>query len=140
MSLTSVEFEAGTAGDAPAQVIQGRSPWALAWRRLRHDKVAVASGIVILVLALLALCAPLIASWVGHPPNTPYTNTGLSNTGLPVGPSSTFLFGTDVLGRDLFVRVLYGAQISLLVGIVSTAIGTAGRRAHRDDRRILRRR
>jgi peptide/nickel transport system permease protein len=124
MSLTELEFQGETAGEAPAQVIQGRSPWVLAWRRLRQDKVAVASGIVIIVLALLAIFAPVIAAWVGHPPNTPYTNQGLSATGLPVAPSGTFYFGTDSLGRDLFVRVIYGAQISLLVGFVSTFIGT----------------
>ena len=125
MSLTDIEFEASAAGESTTvQVIEGRSPWVLAWRRLRTDRVAVASGIVIIVLAVLAICAPLIAAWVGHPPNTPYTNTGLTNTGLPVAPSSTFLFGTDGLGRDLFVRVLYGARISLTVGLVSTAIGT----------------
>ena len=124
MSLTELEFQAETTGDAPARVIQGRSPWVLAWRRLRQGKVAVASLIVILLLALLAILAPVIASWVGHPPNKPYTNTGLDAVGLPVGPSSTFFFGTDSLGRDLFVRVLYGAQVSLLVGFVSTVIGT----------------
>jgi peptide/nickel transport system permease protein len=124
MSLTQIEFEAGTSGEAPALAIEGRSPWRLAWRRLRHDKVAVASGIVILVLALLAILAPVISAWVGHPPNTPYTNAGLNAVGLPAGPSSKFLFGADSLGRDLFVRVIYGAQISLLVGVASTAIGT----------------
>jgi peptide/nickel transport system permease protein len=124
MSLTELEFQAGTAGEAPAQVIQGRSPWVLAWRRLRQDKVAVASLVVILLLALLAILSPLIAAWVGHPPNTPYTNTGLTGTGLPVPPSGTFFFGTDSLGRDLFIRILYGAQVSLLVGFASTAIGT----------------
>jgi peptide/nickel transport system permease protein len=124
MSLTELEFQGETTGEAPAQVIQGRSPWVLAWRRLRQDKVAVASLVVILLLALLAILAPVIAAWVGHPPNQPYTNQGLSSTGLPVGPSSTFLMGTDSLGRDLFIRILYGAQISLVVGFVSTAIGT----------------
>jgi peptide/nickel transport system permease protein len=124
VSLTELEFQAETTGEAPAQVIQGRSPWVLAWRRLRQDKVAVASLVVILLLALLAILAPVIAAWVGHPPDTPYTNRGLSSTGLPVGPGSTFLLGTDSLGRDLFIRILYGAQISLVVGFVSTAIGT----------------
>ena len=125
MSLTELEFQAETAGESPAQVIQGRSPWVLAWRRLRQDKVAVASLIVILLLALLAILAPVIAAWVGHPPNTPYPNTGLTGTGLPVPPSGTFFFGTDSLGRDLFIRIIYGAQVSLLVGFASTVIGTA---------------
>jgi peptide/nickel transport system permease protein len=124
VSLTQIEFQADAAGDLPAQTVEGRSPWLLAWRRLRNDKVAVASLIIILLLALLAILAPVIAAWVGHPPDTPYTNAGLSGTGLPVAPGGTFLFGTDGLGRDLFVRVIYGAQISLLVGFVSTAIGT----------------
>jgi peptide/nickel transport system permease protein len=76
------------------------------------------------VLVLLAIFAPVITGWFGHPPNQPYTNAGLSPQGLPVAPNSMFLFGTDYLGRDLFSRVIYGAQISLLVGVVSTAIGT----------------
>jgi peptide/nickel transport system permease protein len=125
MSLTQIEFQAESAGELPAQVIEGRSPWLLAWRRLRQDRVAVASAVIILLLMVLALCAPLIAAWVGHPPDTPYVNAGLTSQGLPVAPSSKFLFGTDFLGRDLFVRVIYGARISLLVGLVSTAIGTA---------------
>jgi peptide/nickel transport system permease protein len=125
VSLTELEFQAETTGEGPVQAIEGRSPWVLAWRRLRQDKVAVASLVVIFVLALLAILAPVIAAWVGHPPNQPYTNQGLSATGLPVGPSRTFLMGTDDLGRDLFVRILYGAQVSLLVGFVSTAIGTS---------------
>jgi peptide/nickel transport system permease protein len=125
MSLTSVEFGAEAAAEAPARAVRGRSPWLLAWQRLRHDKVAIACGVIILMLALLAVLAPVITAWIGHPPNTPYTNTGLSGTGLPVGPSGTFLFGTDSLGRDLFSRVVYGAQISLLVGFMSTLLGTA---------------
>jgi len=125
MSLTEIEFQAGTAAEAPTQVIEGRSPWSLAWRRLRKDKVAVTAAAVIISLAIVALLAPLIAAWVGHPPNTPYTNTGLSATGLPVAPGHTFWFGTDYLGRDLFVRVVYGARISLLIGILATAIGAS---------------
>jgi peptide/nickel transport system permease protein len=84
----------------------------------------VASALVIVTLALIALCAPVIAALIGHPPNTPYSNTGLSATGLPVPPSGSFLFGTDNLGRDLLVRVAYGARISLLVGVLATAIAT----------------
>jgi peptide/nickel transport system permease protein len=124
LSLTQLEFQAASAGDLPADAIQGRSPWQLAWRRLRRDKVAVASALVIVALALIALCAPVIAALIGHPPNTPYSNTGLSATGLPVPPSGSFLFGTDNLGRDLLVRVVYGARISLLVGLLATAIAT----------------
>ena len=104
------------------EAIEGRSPWQLAWVRLRHDKVAVGSSIVIGVIVLLALFAPLIAHLVGHGPNEQFRTTGLSPQGIPVGPGSTFLFGTDDLGRDVLVRVIYGARISLLVGVVASGL------------------
>jgi peptide/nickel transport system permease protein len=124
MSLTEVTAQAEIAADLPAGPIEGRSPWVLAWRRLRQDKVAVFSLIVIGVLVVLALLAPAFAAWVGHSPTATNLATGTKANGQPLGPSSTYLFGTDHLGRDLFVRVLYGARISLFVGVVSTAIGT----------------
>ncbi len=51
-------------------------------------------------------------------------DTGISATGAPAGPGATFWLGADELGRDLLVRLLYGARISLFVGVVTTAIGT----------------
>lgn len=120
MSMTEVETVAPT--EAAPIAVQGRSPWRLAFARLRSDRVAVASGIVILLLCAIALAAPLIASAVGHAPNQPFPNSGLTGQGLPVGPSGKFWFGTDDLGRDVFVRTLYGARVSLFVAIVSTAI------------------
>jgi peptide/nickel transport system permease protein len=112
----------GSSAPAAGEAIEGRSPWQLAWVRLRHDKVAVGSSIVIGVIVLLALCAPLIAHLVGHGPNEQFRTTGLSPEGIPVGPGWTFLFGTDDLGRDVLVRVLYGARISLLVGVVASGL------------------
>jgi peptide/nickel transport system permease protein len=122
MSLTEVSFEASTIEEAPARAIEGRSPWQLAWARLRSDRVAVASGIVILLLCAVALAAPLISRATGKGYAEQFRNTGVTNTGLPVGPNSHFWFGTDNLGRDLFIRVLYGARISLFVGLTSTLI------------------
>ena len=102
--------------------IEGRSPLQLALRRLRRDRVAIASAVVILLLVATALAAPQIARVVGHDPTTQYRDTGLTPAGLPVGPSRHFWFGTDNLGRDVFIRVVYGTRISLLVGVVSTLI------------------
>jgi peptide/nickel transport system permease protein len=104
----------------------GRSPSRLVFDRLRKDNVAIASVVVIVLVSLMAICAPLIARIVGHGPDTQYLTTGLSPDGIPLGPNRHFLFGTDDLGRDVFVRVAYGARISLLVGVVATglAIGT----------------
>jgi ABC-type dipeptide/oligopeptide/nickel transport system permease subunit len=102
--------------------IQGRSPARLAWERLRRDRAATVSFVVIVLIALVAIGAPLLAALVGHGPNDQYRDIGLTPQGLPKPPSRTFLLGTDDLGRDLLVRIAYGSRISLLVGVVSTLI------------------
>ena len=122
MSLTEVQTVGTSVESAPAQSIAGRSPWQLAWRRLRSDRVAVASGVVIVLLCVVALFAPLISDATGKGYAEQFRDTGISNQGLPVGPSGQFWFGTDNLGRDIFIRVIYGARISLFVGLSSTAI------------------
>jgi peptide/nickel transport system permease protein len=126
--VTSIPaVDAGTVAAEPASesegpAVEGRSPWQLAWTRLRHDKVAIASFAVICVIVLLALFAPVIAHLLGHGPNTQFPTTGLTPAGIPVGPGSHFFFGTDDLGRDVFLRVIYGARISLLVGVVASGL------------------
>lgn len=108
------------------ETIQGRGPWQLAWRRLRRDKVAMISLGVIVFIFLVALAAPLFAHLTGHGVNTQYRDDGaLDIDGLPVGPSGRFWMGTDPLGRDVFVRIVYGARISLLVGVTATLLSVA---------------
>jgi peptide/nickel transport system permease protein len=127
VSLTEIEFQAQGIGaeTAPAGGIQGRSQLQLTWRRLRSDKMAVASMIVILIIALLALLAPVFASITGHGQSQVFPITGVSSTGGPVSPGTHgFILGTDELGRDLFIRILYGARVSLFVGVTTTAIAT----------------
>jgi peptide/nickel transport system permease protein len=111
----------GSQPGAPAP-IEGRSPWRLAWQRLRSDRVAMGCLVVIVLLTLVAIFAPLFADLTGHPPNEQYRQAGLSPEGLPVAPDSTFWFGTDDLGRDILVRVAYGARVSLGVGVVATVL------------------
>ncbi|MDN5892903.1 MAG: ABC transporter permease [Nocardioides sp.] len=102
--------------------ITARSPWVLAGRRLLRDRVAIVCLVVIVLIVLLAVFAPLVASITGHGPNQQYRDTGLSPDGLPRAPSGEFWLGTDSLGRDILVRIAYGARISLLVGVVATAL------------------
>jgi ABC-type dipeptide/oligopeptide/nickel transport system permease subunit len=108
------------AEEEAAAKIEGRSTWQLAWTRLRHDKAAIISFTVIVLIALMAIFAPVFATITGHGVNEQFRTTGLTPTGLPVGPSKTFLLGTDDQGRDLLVRIAYGARISLFVGVVAT--------------------
>lgn len=112
-----------------AKAIEGRGPWRLAFERLRHDRVGIGSFIVIVVVAGMAVFAPLVAAIVGHGPNTIYhvrgVNPGLNAAGIPTGPGRGFPLGADELGRDVLVRVFYGARISLLVGVVASTVSTA---------------
>ena len=118
-----------TSEAAEPAAIKGRGPWELAWRRLRRDKVAMISLLFIILIVALAIFAPLVAAVTGHSPNTQYRQTGLDQSGLPVAPNGTFWLGTDDLGRDILVRIAYGARVSLGVGVVATlltvAVGTA---------------
>ena len=89
------------------------SLWQDAIRRLIQNRAALIGGITILLLIILAIFAPWIA---------PYS---YSYQNLDIGaspPSAEHLLGTDVLGRDLLSRLLYGARISLLVGFVATGV------------------
>ncbi len=105
-----------------AKKIEGRSPWRLGGERLLHDRAAMISLAVIILIVLLAIFAPVIAAITGHGPNEQFAATGLTAIGQPKAPNSTFLLGTDNLGRDVFVRIAYGARISLTVGIAATAL------------------
>ena len=102
--------------------IEGRSPWRLAYERLRKDRAAKIALGTILIIVLLAILAPVFAKIVGHGPNQQFIDIGQNANGGPVPPSGTFWLGTDNNGRDLFIRILYGARISLLVGVLATGI------------------
>ena len=92
---------------------QSSSLWSDAIRRLFKNKAAVAGAFVLVVLIVLAAFAPWIAPY-------PYAYQNLDLGASP--PSSAHLLGTDVLGRDLLSRILYGARISLLVGFIATTV------------------
>jgi peptide/nickel transport system permease protein len=104
--------------------IEALSPLQLFWRRLRKDRVAMASLGFVVFLVILALAAPLIVKILGLP--GPYVqNLNLTDEfGSPQGPSGAHPFGVDQLGHDVMSRVIYGTRVSLEVGIVGTAIAT----------------
>lgn len=115
------ESEPTEPGKAPKK-IRGRSPLQLAWARLRRDRAAMISLGVICFIVLVAIFAPVFAWITGHGPNEQFNDIGRTPAGLPVGPNSTFWFGTDSAGRDVLVRIAYGARVSLIVGIGATAL------------------
>ncbi|AOF93793.1 binding--dependent transport system inner membrane component family protein (plasmid) [Sinorhizobium sp. RAC02] len=105
------------------EVVQ-RGSFELTLRRLRRDTASVMALAVILAIVLLAIAAPLVATMTGHSPIEQFRDTGLSPTGIPVGPGAEFWLGTDQLGRDVLVRLAYGARVSLLVGVCASLIAS----------------
>jgi peptide/nickel transport system permease protein len=107
-------------GQAP---VAARSPLQLFWLRFKRDKVAMAAlGFVILLIVVAILATP-IRKLVGAPdPNATSTAALDPNFGLPLGPSAKHLFGADQIGRDVFSRVLAGAQVSLKVAFIGTGL------------------
>ena len=95
------------------------------WKRFRRDRLALAGLVIIAIFAAAALAAPLIAP---YDPSEQFFD-GLTLEGSPLPPNAQFWFGTDTNGRDQFSRLLFGAQTSLLIGIVANglavAVGTA---------------
>jgi peptide/nickel transport system permease protein len=104
--------------------IAARSPLQLFWRRFRQDRVAIASLIFIIFLIIVAIFAPLIVKILGLPPPAQLNPNLTDAFGAPLGPSSAHPFGVDQLGQDVMSRVIYGTRVSLVVGIVGTAIAT----------------
>ena len=104
-----------------------RTPAGMFWDRFRRDRVAISGAIVIVLLALIALAAPLVAQQLsGRGPNDLTLAREMTDEfGLPRGPKAEYWFGADKAGRDLFVRVLYGARTSLLVALIATSISVA---------------
>jgi len=107
---------AGAAGWSPdALLVEHRSLWGEIWRRLLRDKFAILGLVIIAVLVFIAVFAPWIAP---HDPTQQYSE-GLTMQGMPVGSNSEFWLGTDPLGRDMLSRLMYGARVSLTVGVLA---------------------
>lgn len=95
--------------------VKGRSLYVDAWHRLLKNRAAVAAlGILVLMIALVSL-GPMLTDWDHEIPDW-------DNYSSPPSLENGHIFGTDALGRDLFVRTLIGGRISLLVGLVATLV------------------
>jgi peptide/nickel transport system permease protein len=118
--------------------VKARSYWEQVWLRFKRDKVALASGIFVIFLVIVAAVGgPIAAHFLGHGPNDIFF-AGVNEDLLPVGPmthipdpnhpghTTLFILGADgTLGRDEFLRLLYGARVSLEVAVLAT-LGTMG--------------
>jgi ABC-type dipeptide/oligopeptide/nickel transport system permease subunit len=109
MSLLDPAGISGGTVDAPVAA----SLWSDAWKRFKRNKLAVIGLGFILGLIVVAFLADLIA---------PYSITERDSGQFRVGPSADHWFGTDIIGRDVFSRVVYGSRVSLRIGIISTVI------------------
>jgi len=105
---------------APAAIL-GRSPWELFWRQFKKDRWALAGIVIVVIMTLLAVFAPVFAGMSGHGPNEVNLRV-LDEFGLPSGPSSKYWLGADQSGRDLFVRIVYGARTSLIIAFFATGV------------------
>ena len=94
-----------------------RTPWSEFWRRFRRQPVAMTAGLFVLLLIVVAVIAPLVAPFDAE--------NYFDYDRLNDGPSMLHWFGVDSLGRDIFSRVLVGAQISLAAGVFAVLIGAA---------------
>ena len=150
---TGTEFTFDTAAElagAEGGAIEGRSPWYLAWRRLRRNYVAFAALALFVLIVLCCILAPVYADHVAHTgPNATHIGESIKVNGvdtpivtkggiikgklvgtIPIGPTlwhagGRYVFGADSLGRDMAVRLLYGGRNSLVIGIGSSLICVA---------------
>ena len=102
---------------------RGRSLWIDARRRLLRNRAAMAGIIILAAIVLLALLAPLLSPFAYDEVN--YDLISCAPGWWPVDAACSapgHIFGTDAIGRDIFVRVLYGARVSLAVGLVATVV------------------
>ena len=115
--------------------LEGMGPWRLAWRRLKRNRVAMASLTVFFVLVACCIAAPLYAKHIAGRGPTDTNATGtiqvdgkktfvVTPDGTPIGPGfrKEYLLGADSLGRDVMVRLLYGGRNSLFVGFMAAVI------------------
>ena len=94
---------------------KGEARWRVFWRRLRRSKGALVGLFILTLLVIAAIGAPVLA---------PYNPIKITDDAL-FSPGFPYLLGTDQYGRDIFSRILHGARISLIIGLISVGIAAA---------------
>lgn len=114
-ALGAEMFDMNAAAEDSSETIVRESTtyWQDVWKRFRKDPLAMFGMAVILVMAIACIVVPMLS---------PYTYSGMDLTNMNAVPSKAHICGTDQMGRDLFIRILYGARISLSIGLVAAAI------------------
>src|SRR5689334_10326769 len=110
-SLLSVQHSS-----AVQRLSTSESPWRRAWRRFRRHKLAMVGVLFLGVLILAALAAPIVA---GRDP------LAMNPRQAMAAPSADHWLGTDLAGRDIWARLIYGSRVSLAVGLVAVSISLA---------------
>ncbi len=119
--MAELMLEAETVGAEHGPVVElDRGVWRRLWESLARDKPALVGALVVLLLVILAVFAPVVAP---HDPNTQFMD-GLSDQGAPLPPGGHYVLGTDDLGRDLLSRLIYGARVSLTIGVLANFLST----------------
>jgi len=106
------------APDLPAAARMPAKPRAGVWRRLVKRRLALLGLVIVAIVVAGAVLAPWLT---GYDPNEQMFD-GLTIEGSPLPPSAQYWLGTDLLGRDLLTRILYGARTSLIIGIVANGV------------------
>lgn len=121
MAVAGASFEREALADATP--LRARAGF---WGRLRKDRRAIIGATLVGFIVLCALFAGVVSNDIlHHGVNEVFGPKALNGFGLPDGPSSMFPFGADLEGRDLAVRVLYGARTALLIGVGGTVLALA---------------
>ena len=116
MAETEAGRLAGGRG-AALRAARPRSLWRDAWRRLTFNRGAMAGLVIFVAIILMALAAPILA---------PYDPIALNPSDSLLGPSARHWMGTDSFGRDVLSRIIYGARVSVQMGLVAVAISVTG--------------
>jgi peptide/nickel transport system permease protein len=127
LSLDPMAAAEVAAPPAPVADVVGRSPGQLAWARLRRDRVALVSGATLVFFLLVAAAAPLIEMVYGVGPYEQFQDRLRGSDGLPLGYaggiSGEHWFGLEPrLGRDIFIRLVYGIRTSLFIALVAALV------------------